>query len=362
MKINICDPGFLNIAGHHYDLNFRVAQRLVEMGHDVHVYAHKSINANTHSLFSTIAPVSPHFSVRPYVTPKSLDLIAGEQLLFQLITENTARELTQLRSADLWLWPTMFAGQLNACTKLRNCPPISACIHSDLGDASGRSQEFWRLAFINVNRSKLRIKIGAKEQELVYAYSRLTLNNDFRLFSVPYDGKPLTTPKTVCQTIGFFGHQRNEKGTNALLGEVVSELLQKEFSVVVQNSGDEMTIPKGAVLKGFIQDFAEEISKTDLIVLPYDSVSYQYKGSGILSEAIATGVPVIVTQGTAPGRIVEKYKNGVLIFKPEKGFILDSIYKVQMDYKLYSQNAFLASKNWRATNSTANFVNEMCDW
>jgi protein O-GlcNAc transferase len=358
IKVNLYDPALVNRAGHHYDIDFRLIRRMIERGYDVQVYSNAAIQADVKSDFEALAPVTPCFSISPYRRPTSFDSMAGSQLLFQDTTSIISKELAQTRAADLWFWPTIFAAHLNACAHIPRAPPISACVHVAPGDEYGQLRELWRLAFINAKRAKLDLNIGAIEQELVYLFSELMVDGVFKLFPAPHDGWPLDSPKKACERIGFYGHQRSEKGSLDLISEVSGELVKRGFKITLQNSAGTVGAVPDIESIGFVESLAQHISRCDLVILPYDRGAYRYKGSGILWEALATGVPVIVTQGTAPERLVRRLGTGTSISVLDSAVILGAVDKICENYSGFARAAFVAATEWRAQNSTDRFIAE----
>lgn len=356
LRININDPGLRTRAGHHFDLDYRLVKRLVALGFDVHIYAHKLIDLDVKQQLAALAPVTPCFSISPYSPPSRYDPIAGSHLLFQDTTDLISTELAQTRVADTWFWPTIFAGQLNACARLIKVPPIAACVHVPLGVEFGQLGELWRLALINSKRAGLKLNIGGIEEQLRKLFNEVVLAEDFRLFPAPHDGSLLHAPKQACRIIGMLGHQRPEKGRLPFLHEVSRALVAQGFEVVLQNSAGALDAREGVRSFGFVENFPSRIAECDLIVLPYDRHAYQHKGSGVLWEALATGVPTVVTSGTAQAVLVGRLGTGVEISDLSAESILRAIELVCLNYSGLAQKAFDVAIKWRSENSTDRFI------
>jgi glycosyltransferase involved in cell wall biosynthesis len=110
--------------------------------------------------------------------------------------------------------------------------------------------------------------------------------------------------------IGFFGDQRVEKGS-LLIPKIATLSIDAGLEVVVHDSAnkiDKDACGSGVLHLGLIKNLASEISKCDLVVLPYDPTRYQYRGSAVLLESAASGTPVLAPLGTG---MASNIANGV---------------------------------------------------
>ena len=75
MKINLIDPGLSHKAGHHYDIDLRIASELINLGHEITIYSNlKYIQDGKLSKGIKIVPI---FSISPYIKLKR-DRITGD--------------------------------------------------------------------------------------------------------------------------------------------------------------------------------------------------------------------------------------------------------------------------------------------
>ena len=112
--------------------------------------------------------------------------------------------------------------------------------------------------------------------------------------------------------LGFFGYSKSEKGFH-LLPEAIeicrARNLSVDFIVQIQHSNWEReTIEAEQKLRGLpgieiiegVMDSAEYAQKTnavDVTLLPYDPQRFGLRGSGLYTEAVAAGRPVIAARG-----------------------------------------------------------------
>lgn len=158
---------------------------------------------------------------------------------------------------------------------------------------------------------------------------------DFRIrakiLPIPFDGSFQTETCGGRVRFGFLGYSKCDKGF-PLLPEAI-ELCQKqgldaEFIVQIQHSGWEprtveaeqaLRALKGVrLVEGILSndDYAAWTSQIDVMLLPYDPVTFGVRGSGIFTESVASGRPVIASKGTFAGASIEKGEAEGEVFAP----------------------------------------------
>lgn len=355
------DPGLVTVAGHHFDIDLNTVRELVANGHSVHVYANRRADDTVVAGLGSLAEVTRLFTPSPYENPQRLDPIAGEAMLYMRQSNLLAQELRRSVPADLWLWPSIFAPQLSACALSGSKVPVAGCVHVDATPPDqSTGAMWWRHAFLSARNAGVRLRLGAIEPEHRYGYLPLTTDASFDVFPVPHEGRPIASPRRELRTIGFFGHQRGEKGSSRI-PQLVARLLHGGYRIVSQSSGEQAPVPNHpAVTKlGFVDVLGDEIAKCDLIVLPYEPVRYRTKGSGILWESLATGIPVVAPYDTAPGRWIERTGAGTLFIEATPEAIHEAVTRARDDYPRIAKAAWTASREWPKRHGVANFVREM---
>jgi glycosyltransferase involved in cell wall biosynthesis len=360
MRIGLLDPGLLNRSGHHLEWDLRVVDELASLGHSVEVFANKRADRKVIESFSDRAKLWPLFEAFPYGDPGAIDPVAGELCFFLDAAAALAEDLRLIGELDLWFWPSLFAPQLYACSIVAPTARISGCIHVEPTFQAVNGRTWWRYAFLMAERANLSANIGVVVPLLKEDYSRLTASRPIELFPVAHNGAPSSIRKTALTRIGFFGHQRREKGA-ALLSELVPRLLRDGFDVVLHDSGDLIRAENAAGLTvlGYVPCLADEIAKCDVVVVPYDPPAYRSRGSGIVWDAIASGVPVIAPSDTAPSRLVDETGAGRTIGDRSVDAICRAIIDVRQNYQQVSMAAFEASLRWQTTHGVKRFVAAM---
>ena len=159
----------------------------------------------------------------------------------------------------------------------------------------------------------LRLTLTSVEGELRHRFMRFVPDGRFAVVPHPVDGPPIPERKMALKRIGFFGHQREEKGAS-MMDMLLQRLVDDGYAITFHNSDKDFPFPDVAGIDrlDYVENIAVPIAACDLVVLPYAIKRYQARGSGILMECLALGVPVTAPIGTLPGRIVEQSGVGPL--------------------------------------------------
>lgn len=361
MKINILDAGIRYRAGHHYDYGLKLARQLSSDGHDVHVYAAADLDAETEAEFQSVGAVSKLFTAIPYQNCDDVDPYAGEFILHTRERTSIAHNLSDIRAADLWIWPTIRPQEIEACVGRKITVPMIGCVYWDPGvEAQTIEAMRWRAALVLARDSGLKLTLASVEAELRHRFMPILADQRFAVLGQPVDGPPIPEPKTKLHRIGFFGHQREEKGI-AVMEPLVTQLLDEGFAITIHNSFTEAEIAPipGVDMLGFVDDLSVPIAQCDFVVLPYDVERYRARGSGILVECLALGIPVTAPFGTLPGRTIERFGVGPLFNARAKSAIYRSIKIAEGKFATYAANAHRTAKQFSKHNGVARFAADL---
>lgn len=361
MNIHLMDPGLRGVAGHHFDLDVKVARTLVQAGHRVTVHAHAAVSDAVVAGFASVAPIRPLFRTGAYLDPRKIDPYAGELIAYLHQSSLLAADLRTTGTADVWLWPTLMSAQLQACAGISGEALVAGCVHTPVqSEEHPNGAMWWRHALLTAHRAGMRTRLGAIEPEHGHEYRPLTVDGVFELFPHFFEGHPPATPKQTLQTIGFFGHQRGEKG-GALIAPLVKRLVAEGYDVVLHDSEERLTGAHwpGVRCLGFVDDLANEVALCDLVVLPYEPSRYLKKSSGILLEALAHGVPVVVPSGTAPGRWIDKTGAGTQFVRAQVSDIATAIELARTRFPQIAQAAAETAVRWQGLYGQRPFVAAM---
>jgi hypothetical protein len=361
MRIHLLDPGLKVLAGHHFDLDQGLSRYLVEQGHDLHVYAHIGATQQVQTAVQAVAPITPLFRSGPYVDPRQQDPYAGEFVTYQTQSRLLAEDLVKLPDADIWVWPTLTAAQLHASATRNTGAGLAGCVHMPVvSDEYPQGQCWWRDAFLTAQRAGVQLNLGAIEPEHRYEYLPLMPDSRFSVFPSYFEGVAPQIPRKQLRKIGFFGNQRGEKGA-ALIMDILGPLLSAGYQVVVHDSGGMLRFENrpGLTMLGFVDDLHQEIAQCDLIVLPYQPDRYKSKASGIMMDAIASGIPTVVPFGTALGRWSDRTGAGTQFVQLQTTDIIAAINAARSRYDTIAQSAYDAAIAWQKNHGMARFAQAM---
>lgn len=361
MRINLMDASLRVPGGHPHDIDLLLTKAMVRMGHDVHVYCHQDATAAVQEGYAQIASITPLFTIDPYKRPQPYPAELGNIIKNLDGSLVTASELTKTRPADVWLWPSMYAHQVLACAYTKSTSFISGCIHHPPDFFSREDPAWWQYAFMQAQTVKLNLKISMIEPETRYPFLPLTVDGNLHLAPYPHDGCPAITPRKEVKRIGVFGAQRQEKG-KALLIPLLKKLSTQGYKVVLQDSnnhGHKIDHIDGIDYLGYVSNLTDVLTKCDLVLAPYSAEAYYKRGSGIVMNAIACGVPVIAPDGSAAGRFVQQTGAGVLFNQYSLSAINNAVQLAVDNYADLAHAAYLVSHNWQKNHGVERFVRAM---
>lgn len=368
MKIHLLDPGLRNLRGHHFDLDVRLARALARRGHEVLICAAHDASGELGARFSrdgnSFLPVfrcPPYFSSEPTRSlrvrisdrlagrrPKPADGVSVEQ--YRQVASLTAEDLARLPPADAWFWPTLSAYQLLAACSTSRVPQIGGAwwlppfLH-------GAAAAVWADSAQRIMRERLSVKVGFYDEELCRRGESFSEGMMLERLPCPHDGADGLRNRGGVRRIGFFGYQRPARGRD-LLCELLPILLQRGFEVVVQDSGGGDRYGRQAVVLPFIEDFAAELARCDVVIWPSRPDAYSWNLSGVVSECIASGVPVIMPSGCLPADMAARFDCAHYFHQHTCDSVLEALGRMVSDYPATLARCELARLGWRAVNGT----------
>jgi hypothetical protein len=106
------------------------------------------------------------------------------------------------------------------------------------------------------------------------------------------------------------------------------------------------------------EEYYRLVADADLLLCPFDAHAYRRRSSGTLTEAVAAGIPTVVTAGTW----LERHQPPG---SGESGWDLSSfveaVRRVCDDYPRYLERARAARDRWLAVHTPTNLVKTLLD-
>jgi glycosyltransferase involved in cell wall biosynthesis len=200
------------------------------------------------------------------------------------------------------------------------------------GQLAVRGEQFYRDAFRLAAPLLDRVLFFTVENEAMQALVKRDFGVSAKILPVPFDASPRRENREGPVRFGFFGYSKCDKGFHLLPKAI--ELCQRqgldaEFIVQIQHSGWEQRISEAdialrmlksvRVVEGVLSsaDYAAWTSQIDVMLLPYDPIAFGgARGSGIFTESVAAGRPIIASKGTFAGTSVENNQAEGEVFAP----------------------------------------------
>jgi glycosyltransferase involved in cell wall biosynthesis len=185
-----------------------------------------------------------------------------------------------------------------------------------------------RILFIQLakmQRKNFRISISAETENYRLHLAKYFSNT--YITEYPYNPKPQGTRKRNQINIGVLGSARPDKGFEQLahvIPLVAASRIGNRTQFIIQGSTfswgqkyDEVLhllqqFSKVRLLPGYISDFEMKstIASCNYLLLPYDSSTYQFRGSAMLFDAADLEIPIIAPTGTGMGSVIRRFGIG----------------------------------------------------
>ena len=359
MRISLLDPGLQHLVGHHFDLDLRLVRALAHRGHEVAAHGFVSPSPELAAM-AKAAGMALHTTFRALTYAR---LPEGEPAIdaYRRLANATAEDLAGVPQTDLWIWPTLAPYQLMAAILQAHRVQQIGLLWFPPRSPVPIGARCWARAARRVVEAQYPIIVGACDELVCELYQSFSPGLHIARLPCPHDGAPNDRRPSALRRIGFFGHQRVRRGLN-LLPQLVTALLERGFEVVVQDSSGTLrrrgdNDPRLLVLP-FVADFPAEIARCDVIIWPSQWETYMDNSSGVVSECIATGVPVILPSGCVPAALASRFGCGTFFHEFSCDAILEAVDEAAQRFPALVAQAHAAATGWRAVNGTDRLV----DW
>jgi glycosyltransferase involved in cell wall biosynthesis len=170
------------------------------------------------------------------------------------------------------------------------------------------------------------------ENEAIAGLYRDQYGIETSILPVPFGDTEPAAPCSGRPAVGFFGYSKCEKGFHLLPQAIEicrAHGLDANFTIQLQHSGWEPAtvaaeralrqIPGVRLVEGMLshEEYTVETGKIDAMLLPYDPVLFGLRGSGIFTQSVAAGRPVIASAGTFAGASIASGKAEGEVFSPQ---------------------------------------------
>ncbi len=175
------------------------------------------------------------------------------------------------------------------------------------------------------------------ENEAMAGFYRDRYGIETSILPVPFGDTEPAVPCSGRPVFGFFGYSKCDKGFHFLPQAIEvcrAHGLDANFTIQLQHSGWEPAtvaaeralrqIPGVRLIEGVLshQEYTAETGKIDAMLLPYDPVLFGLRGSGIFTQSVAAGRPVIASAGTFAAASIASGNAEGEIFSPQNSAAL----------------------------------------
>lgn len=192
-------------------------------------------------------------------------------------------------------------------------------------------QSLYRKAFALAGPMIGKTLFFTTENEAIASVYRDQYGIETRILPVPFGDAEPAAPCSGRPAFGFFGYSKCEKGFHLLPQAIEicrARGLDANFTVQLRHSGWEPAtvaaeralrqIPGVRLVEGVLshEEYTVETGKIDAMLLPYDPVLFGLRGSGIFTQSVAAGRPVVASAGTFAGASIASGKAEGEVFSP----------------------------------------------
>jgi glycosyltransferase involved in cell wall biosynthesis len=363
MELIFLDNGLISKGEHSYTLAAKLAGSLARRSLRYRMFGAKSL---AQSIADELAAI-PHFQHSLYDGadfPRGLQRlrsvaaflrraparvpVRSERKTWKLLNESFEADLTSLptdvwNSANLVVVPAISQNQILGLIRflLRQpegrlprvvCQLMFPPSWTPWGEIAAHGEQFYKDAFRLAAPLLGRVLFFTVENEAMQALMEKDFGVGTKVLPVPFDASPRKGNPEGPVRLGFFGYSKCDKGFHLLPKAI--ELCQRqgldaEFIIQIQHSGWEQRISEAdlalrvlksvRVVEGVLSsaDYAAWTSRIDVMLLPYDPIAFgEARGSGIFTESLAAGRPIIASKGTFAGTSVENNQAEGEVFAP----------------------------------------------
>jgi glycosyltransferase involved in cell wall biosynthesis len=362
MEVIFVDNGLIGKGEHSYSLIKLIGERLTLCGVRYRAFGMKSIDPMIVAEIGALPHFSRSFYQSESPTPNELFLrffglargrafdatIPSERRSARVLNTSYERDLAAL-PPDIWssdkliVTPAVSQNQIVGLIRTLRakadgerlrvvCHLMFAPSWTPWGRNGELGQSLYRKAFALAGPMIGKTLFFTTENEVMARVYRDQYGIETRILPVPFGDAEPAAPCSGRPAFGFFGYSKCEKGFHLLPQAIeicCAHGLDANFTVQLHHSGWEPTtvaaeralrqIPGVRLVEGVLshEEYKVETGKIDAMLLPYDPVLFGLRGSGIFTQSVAAGRPIIASAGTFAGASIASGKAEGEVFSPQ---------------------------------------------
>lgn len=357
MQINIFDSGLIGRTGHHFDFCHAIASRLDRKGHGVRIWGAEGANSDLSDEFKKIncafsGLFSPFAHAPAGIVQNSFDHL-------EVFARTGASELARAAKADMCLFPTLMPLEFLAYSISERPAPMLGIVHVEPNFQHPHAGRIWAMASDCAGRRNLHVTLGVVDPiigDFLKTYGGCAPIVET---PIPIDGQPKPHRADRLRTVGFFGHQREERGL-AMIPAIVDRLLASGYKVVVHDTRGRINStfanPNLRVLTSFVNDLNHEIANCDLVICLMQWEKYIHRISGIVCHAVANGIPFVLPASTLSAMRFAHLGSSVCYQENSVDGVMEAIEKVGSEYPKFARGAQHGATLWSEKHGAEKFA------
>jgi glycosyltransferase involved in cell wall biosynthesis len=387
MKVIIIDDSFTNWYGHNAPYNFAICDELDNRGISSLIFANHKIADITHEMQQNIIPAFRFYAGLAVGNFKLLPIQKINNIIgivianYNHFVDLQSNVLSHVEDGDIILVAmsssaTAFAHAL-FLSRLEKLGKVVSAIIIQHNRPSNRG--FWfECRLLKSLPKSTKIIFAAQNNFLSELCQVLSSYNHYTL-PLPYIKELLYQPCLGTKPIKFvyLGVAEEGKGID-LLPETILALkdlfISGDIEFIIQcNARDENiemkqvvfslkelseTFPHIRIVEGGMspENYISELLNSDVILNPHKSTSYEYARSGVFSEALAAGIPLIVSSGTLMAKELIELQTGLIFDDGSSASLAQTIRLGLEQIDVLRAKSRLAQKKWNATHNSKTYV------
>lgn len=364
MEVIFLDPGLIGKAGHSYNLAKILSDTLTRRNLEHRIFGMKALDPSIGAEIGAI----PHFTRSLYECVERTPLEQRLQRLAAILGRNSAQGSphsepktwkiinqsfeSDLRALPQDVWepdnivalPAITQNQLFGLVRFLRarakdrlatvvCHLMFPPSYVPWAQVSQLGAQFYRDAFAAAAGLIGRTLFFTTENEAMQTLYWRDFGMSTKILPLPF-GAP--APKKESRQdgrirLGFLGDSRRDKGFHLLPRAVElceRQQLDVEFIIQIQHGGWEQDVieaeaalralPNVLLVEGMLttEEYNAWTREIDIMLLPYDPVIFGLRGSGVFTESVAAGLPIIASGGTFAAKSIEKDEAAGEVFAP----------------------------------------------
>jgi len=374
MKIILLDSGLKNIQGHNYSTDLHLAQYFKKNKINVEILCLKSIDKETEEKFlENKIIIKKIFDISTYSDFPYKDSHSFNKSI-QITVNNIELYLKDNSLPDIAYWvpstnPVQVLSNLLTKVARRTFMQMDPTFESFFDNTIYMYNKFGEKF-----RERKDIIYLATEESIKETFSRF-LPVEIKISPFLSFSKYKKKQDKFLKKIGVFGLNKviKENFSQSFLELLQQTNLKFEFHDPQESFKSEKQLEhinynfkkilkiKNFSFFSFTENLNNKIASFDAVIYFFNPIYYQLINSGIVSETIATGRPIILPKNNNPANTVKKKKCGVFFEWNNTKSLKNSIKHLIKNYQNFNEGSIIASKNWHKSEGINKFYKFIID-